>query len=65
MKDDAITEEIYAAIGAVVARLLRPDEHLTLHDITEALHQMGELADGHDLRDAYYRAVRLLARQMH
>ncbi|WP_416413949.1 hypothetical protein [Pantoea sp. App145] len=65
MKNDTTAEDIYAVIGTVVARLLKPGQHLTLHDITAALHQMGESAPAQDVRDACRHAVRLLARQMH
>ncbi|WP_065647583.1 hypothetical protein [Pantoea eucrina] len=65
MKNDATAEDIYAVIGTVVARLLKPDEHLNLHDITTALHQMGETATGQDVREACRKAVIMLARQMH
>ncbi|PJZ05545.1 hypothetical protein PRCB_10910 [Pantoea rodasii] len=65
MNDDTTAEDIYAVIGTVVARLLKPDQHLTLHEITSALHSMGELSDAEDVRGVCARAVRLLARQMH
>ncbi|BAN95483.1 hypothetical protein E05_07170 [Plautia stali symbiont] len=44
MSDDTTAEDIYAVIGTVVARLLKPDQHLTLQDITHALHHLGETA---------------------
>lgn len=65
MNDDTTAEDIYAVIGTVVARLLKPDQHLTLHEITSALHSMGELSDDEDVRGVCARAARLLARQMH
>lgn len=65
MNNDDAAEDIYAVIGTVVARLLKPGEHLTLHEITTALHAMGETDAGHDVRNACRAAIRMLARQMH
>jgi len=65
VNNDDAAEDIYAVIGTVVARLLKPGEHLTLHEITTALHAMGETAAGQDVRNACRAAIRMLARQLH
>lgn len=65
MNDDTTAEDIYAVIGTVVARLLKPDQHLTLHEIISALHSMGEAVGAAEMRENCERAVRLLAQQMH
>jgi len=65
MIDDTTAEDIYAVIGTVVARLLKPDQHLTLHEITIALHSMGQAAVAAGIRESCERAVRLLADKMH
>ncbi|ADU72184.1 hypothetical protein [Pantoea sp. At-9b] len=65
MNDDTTAEDIYAVIGTVVARLLKPDQYLTLHEITSALHSMGEAAGSAGMRESCERAVRMLAQQMH
>lgn len=65
MNDDTTAEDIYAIIGTVVARLLKPGQHLTLHEITSALHSMGEAASAAAMRKNCERAIRLLAQQMH
>ena len=65
MNNDDAAEDIYAVIGTVVARLLKPGEHLTLHEITTALHAMGETDAGQDVHNACRAAIKMLARQMH
>lgn len=65
MNDDVTTEDIFAAIGIVVARLLKPDQYLTLHEIVSALHAMGEEPHPPVTRACCARAVRMLSRQMH
>ena len=65
MNDDITAEDIYAVIGTVVARLLKPDHYLTLHEIISALHHMGEADGTKCIRESCERAVRLLAQQMH
>lgn len=65
MNDGTTAEDIYAVIGTVVARLLKPDQYLTLHEITSALHSTGESAGAAAVRENCERAVRLLAQQMH
>ena len=65
MNDDDTAEEVYAVIGTVVARLLKPDQYLTLHEIASALHSMGEASGTAGMRESCERAVRLLAQQMH
>jgi len=65
VNNDDAAEDIYAVIGTVVARLLKPGEHLTLHEITAALHVMSEIDAGQDVRNACQAAIRMLARQMH
>ncbi|MBS0880949.1 hypothetical protein JK231_10080 [Pantoea sp. JGM49] len=65
MNDDTTAEDIYAVIGTVVARLLKPDQHLTLHEITSALHSMSEVVGTAGMRLSCERAIRLLAEQMH
>ncbi|MDZ7280084.1 hypothetical protein [Pantoea eucrina] len=65
MKNDTTAEDIYAVIGTVVARLLKPEQHLTLHEITTALHMMGEQTSEHAVRDACRAAVVMLSKQMH
>lgn len=65
MNDDTTAEDIFAAIGIVVARLLKPDQHLTLHEIISALHAMGEEPHSPATRACCARAVRMLSQQMH
>ncbi|MCE0491049.1 hypothetical protein LU196_13460 [Pantoea sp. Mb-10] len=65
MKNDTTAEDIYAVIGTVVARLLKPEQHLTLHEITTALHAMGEDSSDRTVRDACRAAVVMLSKQMH
>ncbi|HAU5566677.1 hypothetical protein VH86_24560 [Pantoea sp. BL1] len=65
MNDDTTAEDIYAVIGTVVARLLKPDQYLTLHEITSALHSMGEVAGAGVICESCDKAIRLLAKQMH
>ena len=65
MNNDDAAEDIYAVIGTVVARLLKPGEYLTLHEITTALHAMSETEAGQDVRHACRAAIQMLARQMH
>ncbi len=65
MNDDTTAEDIYAVIGTVVARLLKPDQYLTLHEITSALNSMSEVVGTAGMRLSCERAIRLLAEQMH
>jgi len=65
MNDDITAEDIYAVIGTVVARLLKPDQYLSLSEITSALHSMGEASNAAGIRESCERAVKLLAQQMH
>ena len=65
MSDDTTAEDIYAVIGTVVARLLKPDQHLTLQDITHALHHLGETASEDEQRQACLNAISMLVKQMH
>ncbi|NIF23993.1 hypothetical protein [Candidatus Pantoea multigeneris] len=65
MNDDITAEDIYAVIGTVVARLLKPDQHLTLHEIISALYSMGKTDGTAKMRESCESAIRLLAQQMH
>lgn len=65
MSNDNSSEEIYAVIGSVVARLLKPDQFMTLHEITKDLYHMSKTADTASVREACALAVKILARQMH
>lgn len=65
LKDDITAEDIYAVIGAVVARLLKPDENLFLHEIIGALHHHGQQSPERRVKNACLEAVRLLSRQLH
>ncbi|MDR6352547.1 hypothetical protein [Pantoea sp. SORGH_AS_0659] len=65
MNDDITAEDIFAAIGIIVARLLKPDQHLTLHEIISALHAMGEDPHAPATRACCARAIRMLSQQMH
>lgn len=65
MNDDVTLDELYAVIGIVVARLLRPDQHLTLSEITTALHHLGESSASGDMRRICEHAIRMLVKQMH
>ncbi|WP_232298179.1 hypothetical protein [Erwinia typographi] len=58
-------EDVYTVIGKVVSSLLRPDHTLTLHEIINALHLMGEGASLQSIKDTCSEAIRILARQMH
>lgn len=58
-------EDVYAVIGTVVASLLKPDQQLTLHDIINALHQMGRDTERQEIGHACSEAIKFLARRMH
>lgn len=65
MSNDTTAEDIYAVIGTVVARLLKPDQHLTLQEITHGLHHLGETASEDEMRQACLNAISMLIKQMH
>lgn len=63
--DADTAEDVYAVIGTVVAILLKPDQQLTLHEIINALHNMGRNTETQEIGYACDEAIKLLARRMH